>query len=310
MTDFAATAMPEIFADQVLGFTIPSQHARGRIVRLESVLDTILSAHDYPPPIAHLLAEALVLTALAGSLLKDDGSQATMQAHTETAPVRLLVCDLRGDELRGYVDFDAEQLAALGANPSLETLFGQGTSKGYLALTFDLADGSGRYQGIVPLEGGSLAEAVQGYFMQSEQVPTLIRAAIAMESGPKGTSCRAAGMLVQHLPEGEDGRERLHVRFDHPEWEHVAALAGSIRHDELLDPALSLDAIVWRLFHDEEQVRVFAGPPLARGCRCSPAHYEQVLARFSAEDRAEMRNDDGTIVVDCAFCSRSFAIAG
>lgn len=302
MTDFASTPTPEIFSDQVLGFTIPPQHARGRVVRLENVLDDILSAHAYPPPITHLLAEALVLTTLAGSLLKDDGSQATMQAQTEDGPVRLLVCDFRGDELRGYVDFDAERLAALGANPSLEALFG----KGYLALTFDLANGKGRYQGIVPLEGSSLAEACQGYFTQSEQVPTLIRVAIAAEAG----RCRAAGLLVQHLPEGEDGRERLHTRFDHPEWEHVAVLAGSLRHDELLDPALSLDAIVWRLFHDEDEVRVFAGPPIARGCRCSQAHYEQVLARFSEEDRQEMRNDEGVIVVDCAFCSQSFVLAG
>lgn len=302
MIDFASTPAPEIFADQVLGFTIPAQHARGRVVRLDGVLDTILSAHAYPPPITHLLAEALVLTTLAGSLLKDDGSQATIQAQTEEGPVRLLVCDFRGDELRGYVDFDADRLAALGANPSLEALFG----KGYLALTFDLANGKGRYQGIVPLEGASLAEACQGYFTQSEQVPTLIRVAIAGEAGGR---CRAAGLLVQHLPEGEDGRERLHTRFDHPEWEHVAVLAGSLRHDELLDPALSLDAIVWRLFHEEDEVRVFAGPPIARGCRCSREHYEQVLARFSEEDRAEMRNEEGAIVVDCAFCSQSFVVA-
>ena len=301
MTDFSATTAPEIFADQVLGFTIPAQHARGRLVRLEGVLDAILSAHAYPPPITHLLAEALVLTSLAGSLLKDDGSQATVQAQTEDGPVKLLVCDFRSDELRGYVDFDAEKLAALGANPSLEALFG----KGYLALTFDLANGKGRYQGIVPLEGANLAEAVQGYFTQSEQVPTLINVAI---SSAAGHTC-AAGLLVQHLPEGEEGRERLHTRFDHPEWEHVAVLAGSLRHEELLDRALSLDALVWRLFHDEEEVRIFAGPPIARGCRCSQAHYEQVLARFSEEDRAEMRDEHGAIVVDCAFCSQSFVIA-
>lgn len=304
MIYFTSTTTPEIYADQVLGFTIPAQHARGRLVRLEGVLDTILSAHAYPPPITHLLAEALVLTALAGSLLKDDGSQATMQAQTETGPVKLLVCDYRGDELRGYVDFDADKLAALGSNPSLEALFGPKESGGYLALTFDLANGKGRYQGIVPLEGDSLAEACQGYFMQSEQVPTLIRVAIAAEAD----HCRAAGMLVQHLPEGEEGRERLHTRFDHPEWEHVAALAGSLRHGELLDPALSLDAIVWRLFHEEPEVRVFAGPPIVRGCRCSREHYEEVIGRFPEEDRAEMRNEAGEIVVDCAFCSQTFVI--
>ena len=305
MTDFAATPLPETFDDQVLGFTIPVQHARGRLVRLDRALDTILSAHDYPAPIMHLLAEALVLTALAGSLLKDDGSQATMQAQTEGGLVRLLVCDYRGDELRGYVDFDAGRLAELGANPTLDALFGEHSSGGYLALTFDLANDKGRYQGIVPLEGASLAEACQGYFTQSEQVPTLIRVAMSAEGG----QARAAGLLVQHLPEGEDGRERLHTRFDHPEWEHVAALAGSIRHNELLDPALSLDAIVWRLFHEEDEVRVFAGPPIVRGCRCTQAHYEEVLARFPEEDRAEMRNEHGAIVVDCAFCSQSFIVA-
>ena len=301
MTEISLTH-PEILADQVLGFTIPAQHARGRVVRLERVLDEILSAHDYPPPITNLLAEALVLTALAGSLLKDDGSQATMQAQTEDGPVKLLVCDFRGDELRGYVDFDADKVAALGSDPSLDALFG----KGYLALTFDLANGKGRYQGIVPLEGVSLARAVEGYFTQSEQVPTLIRFAIEAD----GPNCRAAALLLQHLPEGEEGRERLHTRFDHPEWEHVATLAGSLRADELLDPQLSLDAIVWRLFHEEEQVRIFAGPPIARGCRCSQAHYEQVLSQFSEEDRADMRNENGDIVVDCAFCSSSFVIAG
>ena len=293
-------AHPEITTDQVLGFTIPSQHARGRLVRLESVLDEILSAHDYPQVITNLLAEALVLTALAGSLLKDDGSQATMQAQTEDGPIKLLVCDFRSDELRGYVDFDETRIAELGDAPSLEALFG----KGYLALTFDLANGKGRYQGIVPLDGDSLAESVGGYFAQSEQVPTLIRVAISSEPG----SNRAAGMLVQHLPEGEEGRERLHTRFDHPEWEHVATMAGSLRDDELLDPALSLDAIVWRLFHEENEVRIFAGPPLARGCRCSVAHYEEVIGRFPEEDRADMRNDDGEIVVDCAFCSKAFVI--
>lgn len=303
MTEISLTH-PEITTDQVLGFTIPAQHARGRVVRLEAVLDEILSAHAYPPPIKKLLAEALALTALAGSLLKDDGSQATMQAQTEAGPVKLLVCDFRGDELRGYVDFDAEKLAGLGGDPSLEALFGQGQTTGYLALTFDLANGKGRYQGIVPLEGASLADAVEGYFTQSEQVPTLIRLAIETGAG----HARAAALLVQHLPEGEEGRERLHTRFDHPEWEHVATLAGSLRGDELLDPELSLDAIVWRLFHEEDEVRVFAGPPIARGCRCSQAHYEQVIARFSEEDRAGMRNAAGEIVVDCAFCSQNFVI--
>ena len=294
-------ALPEIFAGQVLGFMIPSQHARGRAVRLDAVLDEILSAHDYPPPIKHLLTEALVLIALIGSLLKDEGAQVTMQAQTEAGPVSLLACDYKDGDLRGYVDFDADRLTELGANPSLYALVG----KGYLALTFDLPGERGRYQGIVPLEGDSLADACQSYFIQSEQVPTLIRVAIA--SGTDG--CTAAGLLVQHLPDGEEGRERLHVRLDHPEWEHVAVMAGSIKHEELLDPALSMDAIVWRLFHEEDEVRVTRGPMLARGCRCTAEHYEKLLSRFPESDRQEMRNEDGIILVDCAFCSRSFPIA-
>lgn len=296
--------LPETYSGRLLGFSIPSRNARGRAVRLDAVLDEILAAHAYPPAITHLLAEALVLAALLGGLLKDDGGQLTMQAQTEGGVVSLLVCDWRGGELRGYVDFDRERLAALGANPSLYALFG----KGYLAITFDLAATGAargqRYQGIVPLEGESLAEACEQYFGQSEQVPTLIR--VAVRSGGGGT--RAAGLLVQHLADGEEGRERLHVRMDHPEWEHVAALAGSLRHEELLDPGLSLEAIVWRLFHEEAEVRIQPGGAISRGCRCSIEHYAAVIARFPPEERAQMRNEEGVIVIDCAFCSRRFPI--
>ncbi len=298
----AHIAAGETGYDQVLTFTIPERNARGRVVRLGPVLETILSAHDYPPAIKHLLAEALVLTALLGSLLKDGDGQLTMQAQTESGIVDLLVCDYRAGEVRGYVRHDAERLAMLGTNPSLHALFGQG----YLAITFDLATTGQRYQGIVPLEGDSLAQAVESYFAQSEQVPTLARVAIRSD----GRGCVGGGLLVQHLAEGEEGRERLHVRLDHPEWEHVAALAGSIRHEELVDPDLSLEMLAWRLFHEEPEVRVQAGPPLSRGCRCSISHFADVIARFPAEERADMRNDAGVIVVDCAFCSRLFEIPG
>lgn len=291
----------ETYSGRLLAFTIPARSARGRLVRLDTALDTILAAHDYPAPIAHLLAEALVVATLMGGLIKDDGSQVTMQAQTEAGAVNLLVCDYRGGELRGYVDFDSARLAELGANPSLFALFG----KGYLAITFDLAGGKGRYQGIVPLEGDSLSEACERYFLQSEQVPTLIRSAVRTDE----TGCRAAGLLVQHLAEGEEGRERLHAKLDHPEWEHVAVLAGSLRFDELLDPDLSLEAIAWRLFHEEEEVRVQHGAAIEQGCRCSVDHYRGLLSRFPEEDLAEMRNDAGIVLVDCAFCSRQFEIS-
>lgn len=286
--------------DQVLGFTVSSRGVRGRLVRLGPVLDTILTAHDYPVALRHVLAEALVLTALMGSLLKADDSQLTLQAQTAGGAIDLLVCDYKAGELRGYVRHDADDLAQLGANPSLGALFGEG----FLAITFDLGDTGQRYQGIVPLEGDSLAAACESYFRQSEQIPTLIR--VAVRSGPEG--CMAAGMLAQHLPEGEEGRERLHVRMDDPDWEHVAALGGSIRHDELLDPALTLEDLVWRLFHEEQEIRVTPGPHLQRGCRCSAEYYRSVLARFPEDERREMRDDNGDISVDCAFCSRVFKI--
>jgi molecular chaperone Hsp33 len=286
--------------DRLVGFTIPERHARGRAVRLGPVLDTVLQAHDYPTPIRHLLAEALVLTTLIGSLLKDRDSQLTMQAQTQGGIVELLVCDYRAGELRGYVRHDADRLAMLGANPSLYALFGQG----YLAITFDLATSGQRYQGIVPLEGDSLAEACQSYFAQSEQIPTLIRVGVRWD----GQHCIAGGLLVQHLAEGEEGRERLHVRLDHPEWEHVAVMAGSTRHDELVDPGLSLEALIWRLFHEEREVRTELLAGLSRGCRCTIEHYHSVLSRFGAAELADMRGEDGLIPVDCAFCSRVFAI--
>ncbi len=290
----------ETYADKLLGFTLPSRDARGRVVRLDGLLDKVLSAHDYPAPITHLLGEALVLAALMGGLLKGEKAQLTMQAQTEGGIVNLLVCDYRDGAVRGYVDFDAERLGNLGANPTLAALFG----KGFLAVTFETEHGQ-RYQGIVPLEGDSLAEACETYFSQSEQVPTMIRVASRVAGGRRS----AAGILIQHLPDGEEGRERLHVRMDHPDWEHVAMMGASISHEELLDPSLSLETITWRLFHEEDEVRVQPGALLSRGCRCSIEHYAAVIARFPEDEQRAMCNEAGIIEIDCAFCSRKFELA-
>jgi len=286
--------------DRLLQFTLPDRNARGRLVRLGPTLEDILAAHPYPPTLKHLLSEALVLTALMGALLKDDGSQLTLQAQADDGIVSLLVCDYRGGELRGYALHDEERFAELGPHPSLSQLF----AGGYLAITFDLAATEQRYQGIVPLEGNSLSTSVERYFAQSEQVPTLIRTGIRAGFG----GIIAAGMVVQHLADGEEGRERFEARMDHPEWEHVAALAASLTAEELVDPELSLETLVWRLFHEEREVRVLQDDAVARGCRCSVVHFEEVLARFPKEDRKDMRDEQGIIRVDCAFCSREFLI--
>ena len=286
--------------DRALGFAIPSRSARGRIVRLGPALDAVLAAHAYPPAIEALLAEALTLAALIGSTLKDPTAQLTMQTRTENGVVQLLVCDYRGGEVRGYIDYDAEKLAAAPEQPTLFALFGQG----YLAITFDLAATGERYQGIVPLDGETLAEAAQSYFVQSEQIPSLVRVGIARDGG----RTIAGGLFLQHLPEGEVGRERLHTRLDHPEWEHVEALGQTMGTDELADPALALETLVWRLFNEEPDVRVLSSTPLVRGCRCTGDYIASVLAKFSLEERREMADESGFIQVDCAFCATKFPV--
>jgi len=293
---------PTADIDQALGFTIPSRHARGRILRLGPVLDDVLAAHSYPPPIERLLASALVLAALLGSTLKDAGGQLTLQAQTENGVVSLLVADYKGGEVRGYAKFDADRLAELGPDPTLFGLFG----KGYLAITFDQAVTGERYQGIVPLDGHSLAAAAEHYFFQSEQIPSVVQIAVRHDAGQ---GCFAAGMMLQHLPEGEVGRERLHTRHDHPEWEHVQALAVTLKDEELTDESLPLTDIVWRLFHEEEVVRVTDPVALTKGCRCDLAHIRSVIGRFPAGERAEMADEKGIIGVDCAFCSRLFPVS-
>jgi len=296
--------------DQALGFTIPLRNVRGRVARLGPSLDEVLSAHAYPPVIERLLGEALVLAALLGSTLKNDAGQLTLQAQTEAGAIGLLVADYMaspdGGALRGYVQFDADKLAEQGSEPTLFALFG----KGYLAITIDQAAAAGaeanRYQGIVPLEGESLAKAAEQYFLQSEQIPSFVQIDVRNEEG-KG--CSAGGILVQHLPEGEVGRERLHVRHDHPEWEHVQIIASTLKASELTDRALELEDIIWRLFHEEEEVRVQGRSMLSRGCRCDVNHIRDVIGRFPSDERAEMADEAGNINVDCAFCSRIFPIA-
>ncbi|HEU4697334.1 MAG TPA: Hsp33 family molecular chaperone HslO [Sphingomicrobium sp.] len=290
----------QLHTDVALGVAIPSRNARGRIARLGPVVDSILASHEYPPAIERLLAEALTLTALLGALLKEPQGQLTLQAQTEGGVVDLLVCDYLGGELRGYVRHDPDKLAAAPEQPSLQELFGTG----YLAITFDQPVAKERYQGIVPLEGKNLGEAAQSYFAQSEQIPSLVR--LAAEK--RGEHWFAGGLLLQHLPEGEEGRERLHTRLDHPDWPHVAILGGSVKAEELTDPALPLDDLIWRLFHEEDEVRTLAAVRLSRGCRCDPDYVRSVIARFPADEREAMVGDDGMIRVDCAFCSSSFAI--
>ena len=302
----APTGTPD--ADRLVSFLLPHRDARGRVVRLGPVLEQVLAAHAYPTPIRNLLADALVLTALMGTLRKEEHSQFTLQAQTEGGVVELLVCDYRDGALRGYVRHDPSRVDDLGPNPSLSALFGASVGRGgYLAITFDLATSGERYQGVVPLEGASLAEACERYFAQSEQVPTVIRLGRGMVDG----HIHAGGLLVQHMPPvGESKLGEAPPAPPEPgaDWEHVSIMSGSIKPGELSDPALPLTQVLWRLFHEEREVRVLDEEALTRGCRCTAEYYRSVLAKFPEDERVAMRNDEGIIAVDCAFCSKIFEI--
>ncbi len=236
-------------ADRTLGFMVPARNARGMVVRVDATLNAILAAHPYPEPLIRLLAEALTLTALVGATMRQDDGQVTVQASAKGGVVDLLACDWRAGELRGYIKYDDQMSVSEGM--SLPELFG----KGYLAITVDQVSSEERWQGIVPLEGHSLAGALEGWFSQSEQLPTLMRIGVA---GSAATGWLAGGLLMQHLARAEMGGERLDAGEQHPDWEHVAALAATTSAEELTDAELSAEQLLWRLFH-EEQVRVVPG---------------------------------------------------
>ena len=285
--------------DRILSFAVPARDVRGRVIRLDASITAILAAHDYAPALAQLLGEALVVTAMLGATLRENGGGLTLQAQSN-GPVSLLVCDYNAGQLRGYLRGDPETPAG-----DLATMFGSG----HLAITLDPTDASERYQGIVPLEGDSISDAIEQYFRSSEQLPTLIRTAVA---GNTVTGYSAGGLMLQYLPRGEEGRARLFAEDDgapEPEdWQHMRMLASTASADELNNPELSEEALLWRLFHEEE-VRLTPGPTPTRGCRCSLAHIKDVIERFPETERAEMRGDDGLIGVDCQFCARVWQIA-
>lgn len=309
---------PESGDDVAVPFTLDTLDSRGRVVRLGEVLDSILARHDYPEPVARLLGEAVVLAALVGSSLKFEG-RFILQAQTD-GPVNLIVVDLEApDGLRGYARFDAD--AVRDAVAAGATRPGQLLGHGHLAMTVDQGAHMNRYQGIVALEGGSLEDVAHAYFLQSEQIPTLVRLAVAEHAlrGEARSRWRAGGVLVQFLPpHGERGLPDLpgDGDFDNPDtadpdftesdkWARTKALVGTVGDDELADPDLSAERLLFRLYH-ETGVRVFEPIGLEERCTCSAERIEAMLRdNFSAEERAEMVVD-GEIEVVCEFCSADY----
>lgn len=317
LTDYGLDR-PESGDDVVVPFTLENLDSRGRVVRLGDALDQILTRHNYPAPVARLLGEAVVLAGLIGSSLKFEG-KFILQTQTD-GPVNLIVVDLDApDGLRGYARFDAD--AVQRAIEMGETKPGQLLGKGHLAMTVDQGQHMERYQGIVALEGGSLEDLAHTYFQQSEQVPTLVRLAVAQLSlkGERSPKWRAGGVLVQHLPP-HGGRTMPDLpgdgNFDNPEtadqnfaendkWTETRSLIGTVADDELADPAVSPERLLFRLFH-ETGVRVFDAIPLEERCTCSAERIEGMLRdNFTAEERADMVVD-GEIEVVCEFCSADY----
>lgn len=296
--------------DRVRPFALERAPVRGRIVRLGPVLDEILALHPYPVPLACQLGRLAALTAILGSMVKAHG-RVTIQARGgEEAPLAYMVADCQvGEEeqaagLRAFASLRHEHplLAESGQEDDLSAWVGQ---DGDLAITLEFAKTGRRYQGIVPVAGGDLARAAEHYFAQSEQIPTRIRLVADRHRPSRGW--RAGGLLIQHMPES-GGRAKEGSAEDPDAWPRVQMLFETVRPDELLDPALGDDALVFRLFH-EEGVRVFAPTTLVHRCSCSREKVQSMLAQFSAQEREDMREDDGCITVQCQYCGRRYRFA-
>jgi molecular chaperone Hsp33 len=293
--------------DHVLPFAVDALDLRGRLARLGPALDLILSRHAYPEPVARLLAEAAILTVLLGTALKSEG-RFQLQTRTDGV-VDMLVVDFDApDRLRAFARFDAARLAA-GAER--EALLG----RGHLAFTIEQGAEVARYQGVAPIEGGSLEQAALLYFKQSEQIPTFIRLAAGQIVTSAGASWRAGGLLAQFLPHSPERRRMADLApGDAPEghqtpefaeddaWTEAQALAATVEDHELLDPGLTSADLAYRLFH-ERGVVAFPVRSLREACRCSDERVETMLRSFSPQERADMVGDDGMIGVTCEFCS-------
>lgn len=306
--------------DTILPFEVAALDLRGRVVRLGPALDEILTRHDYPLPVSKLLGEAIALAALFGSSLKFDG-RFILQTRSD-GPVRMLVVDyVTGGRIRACARFDGKLVGeAISAGKASG---GQLLGRGHLAMTIDQGGDMNRYQGLVALDGGGLERAAHEYFLRSEQIPTRVRLAVAeeMRAGDSGaTHWRAGGIMLQFLPKSPERRRMpdLHPG-DVPEgvtidaiaedeaWVEGKALVETVEDIELIDPELSTERLVYRLFH-ERGVRVFSSANVEAQCSCSRDNVEAMLKSFSQDDRDHMV-EEGKIAVTCEFCNRTYDFA-
>ena len=301
--------------DAIPPFEVASLDLRGRVVRLGAALDQTLANHDYPAPVAKLLGEAIVLTVLLGSSLKFDG-RFILQTQTD-GPVRMLVVDFNSPgRIRACARFDRARVEAAIAARAASA--GELLGSGHLAMTIDQGPDMSRYQGLVALSGGGLEDAAHEYFLRSEQIPTRVRLAVGEEwrggeEGPKHR-WRAGGMLLQFLPKAPERARQAdlhpgdapegvvtHMVAEDDAWIEGQSVIATVEDVELIDPDLSGERLLYRLFH-ERGVRVFPPLPLRAQCSCSRDAVSSMLKSFAPQDRADMVKD-GKVVVTCEFCS-------
>lgn len=304
--------------DNVVPFEVAALDVRGRAVQLGPLLDQILSRHSYPEPVARLLAEAVAFTVLLGTSLKFDG-KFILQTKSD-GPVDMLVADLRTPgSVRAYARFDQERLDAAVAegNAAPEQLLG----KGVLALTVDQGAHMQRYQGVVALDGTSLEGVARTYFRQSEQIPTEVKLSVARQmlrgEGGQQAHWRAGGALIQFLPSAPERMKQRDIHGgdgdpapvedigpDDDAWQTARMLFLTADHDELIDPTVGPERLLYRLFH-EQGVRVYEGTRVIDDCSCSREKIREILSGFTAQEIVDS-TEDGQIRVNCEFCSTRY----
>ncbi len=303
--------------DTVLPFQLDVSDMRGRVARLDGVLDGILKQHDYPEQVEALVAEMALLTALIGQTVSLRW-KLSLQVQSKGA-VRMIATDYYAPQeegqpaqIRAYASFDRERLTN-GAP------FDQ-VGEGYFAILIDQGKGTQPYQGITPLAGGSLSACAEAYFAQSEQLPTRFSLSFGKSTEPGvGEHWRAGGIMLQHMPKaspfvatGDGGGQILSADdlVDGEEgenWGRVNILLDTVDDLELIGPSIQQTDLLVRLFH-EEQPRVYDAQPVHFGCTCSEDRVRQSLSIYSAQDIAKMTTDEGTVTADCQFCGAHYVL--
>ena len=305
--------------DTVLPFQLDRADIRGRVARLDGVLDRILDQHDYPRPVEALVAEAALLTAMIGQTIKLRW-KLSLQIRGD-GPARLIATDYyaptedgKPARLRAYASFDADRLDET-AEP-----FSQ-IGKGYFAILIDQGPGTVPYQGITPISGGSLAACAETYFAQSEQLPTRFATSFGQSSRPGGENgWRGGGVMVQHMPKsspfadgggsGENGllsATDIVSGDDAENWNRINLLLDTVEELELVGPSVHPTDLLVRLYH-EERPRVFEPQAVDFGCTCSEDRVRRSLSIYSAKDIAHMTTDDGIVTADCQFCGAHYEL--